>query len=52
MRTPCRLSLTLAVVMAAQAILGPAFREQYRDVDWIRATWPGNDGGAEAGALE
>jgi hypothetical protein len=34
----------LAVLMVVQAGLGLAFRDQYRDVEWIRATWLGNDG--------
>lgn len=30
--------------MAAQALLGLVFRDQYRDAEPIRSTWPGNDG--------
>lgn len=38
-----RLSAGLAVLMAVQALLGRAFPDAYRDVDWVRATWIGND---------
>lgn len=37
------LSLLLAAVMAAQAVLGLLLPEQYRDAAWVRATWYGND---------
>jgi hypothetical protein len=33
----------VALLMGAQAALGILFRGQYRDVEWIRATWLGND---------
>jgi hypothetical protein len=29
--------------MAAQALMGLTAPEQYRDVEWIKATWVGND---------
>jgi hypothetical protein len=29
--------------MAAQALMGLTARDQYRDVEWIKATWFGND---------
>ena len=38
-----RLATVVALLMGAQAALGILFRGQYRDVDWIRATWFGND---------
>jgi hypothetical protein len=38
-----RLTLALACLMVAQAGLGLAFREEYRDAAWITATWFGND---------
>jgi hypothetical protein len=40
-----KMSLTavLVVLMAGQALLGLRFAEQYRDAEWIRATWHGND---------
>ena len=38
-----QLSVVLAVVMAMQAGMGLAFPAMYRDVEWIRATWLGND---------
>lgn len=38
-----RLSAVLLVLMAVQSTLGLTFRRQYRDVDWIVATWFGND---------
>jgi hypothetical protein len=37
------LTTTLLVVMATQASLGLLVPTAYRDVDWIRATWFGND---------
>lgn len=40
---PYFLSLLIAALMAAQSLLGLALAEQYRDVEWIRATWFGND---------
>ena len=42
--TPARrLSELVAALMAVQASLGLALRREYRDVDWIVATWFGND---------
>ena len=38
-----RLSKLLAALMAVQASLGLVLRREYRDVDWIVATWFGND---------
>jgi hypothetical protein len=38
-----RLAVSVAVLMAVQAALGLLFRNQYRDVEWIAATWVGND---------
>lgn len=43
MRTPFMLSWALGVSMTAQATLGRAFPMQYRDTEWIRTTWIGND---------
>jgi hypothetical protein len=43
-RAPFVLSAALIVLMAMQAALGLAFPARYRDVEWIRATWFGNDG--------
>jgi len=40
---PGRLSNIVAGLMAIQAALGLIFRAQYRDVEWIRETWFGND---------
>jgi len=37
------LGALLAVLMLAQSILGIVLHDQYRDVEWIRATWFGND---------
>jgi len=37
------LSVLLGGLMAAQATLGLVFAEHYRDVEWIKATWFGND---------
>ena len=38
-----RLSMGLVVLMLAQSVSGLLFRDQYRDVEWIKATWRGND---------
>ena len=43
LKTPYILSLWLAALMAAQSLLGRIFDGQYRDAEWIRATWFGND---------
>lgn len=43
MSVPRKLTLTLAVLMTAQSLMGLLVPEQYRDVDWIKATWYGND---------
>lgn len=40
---PYRLSWTLAVLASIQAVLGLVMSEQYRDVEWIKLTWFGND---------
>jgi uncharacterized membrane protein YcjF (UPF0283 family) len=38
-----RLSTVLLAVMVTQALTGLAIQATYRDVEWIRATWFGND---------
>jgi hypothetical protein len=38
-----RLTLTLAALMATQSLAGLIAPDQYRDVEWIKATWFGND---------
>jgi hypothetical protein len=43
MRVARRLSTVLLTVMSSQALMGLAFRAAYRDVEWIRTTWFGND---------
>jgi hypothetical protein len=43
MRAARSLSVALVVVMALQASLGLLLQGSYRDADWIRATWFGND---------
>ena len=43
MRTARLLTVALLVVMLMQAALGLIVPAQYRDVDWIRASWFGND---------
>jgi hypothetical protein len=43
MHVPRTLTLTLAALMTAQSLTGVLIPEQYRDVEWIRATWYGND---------
>ena len=37
------LSAAVAVLMGTQSVAGLALQGQYRDVEWIRATWFGND---------
>ena len=41
--TRVRLSMGLVLVMLAQSLTGPLIPDQYRDVEWIKATWVGND---------
>ena len=43
MGTAYRLTAVVTCVMMAQSSLGLLFSSQYRDVDWIAATWLGND---------
>jgi hypothetical protein len=43
MNVPGKLTLTLAALMTAQSVLGVTLADRYRDVDWIKATWLGND---------
>jgi len=43
MGVPRKLTLTLAALMTAQSLAGLMAPEQYRDVEWIKATWYGND---------
>ena len=43
LRVPYILSAALAALMVVQSVLGLLFQEQYRDVEWIKATWFGND---------
>ena len=43
MRAATCLSIALVLVMVAQASLGLLFDTSYRDVDWVKATWFGND---------
>ena len=38
-----RMASILLAAMVVQALLGLFFSDQYRDVDWITATWYGND---------
>jgi len=40
---PYRISAAFAALMVVQSVLGLLFQEQYRDVEWIKATWFGND---------
>jgi hypothetical protein len=40
---PRRLTVGLVVVMAAQSVAGLLHPEEYRDAEWIKATWFGND---------
>ena len=43
MTMPIALTKALAMLMVAQALLGLIFQDSYRDVEWIKATWYGND---------
>jgi|SRR5829696_2961966 len=43
MRWPHILSAALAALMVVQSVLGRVFSDQYRDAEWIRLTWFGND---------
>jgi hypothetical protein len=43
MTAPYILSAALAALMVVQSVLGLVFPGQYRDAEWIRATWFGND---------
>ena len=43
MKVPYILSVALVALMVAQSVLGRTFPGQYRDVEWIRLTWFGND---------
>jgi hypothetical protein len=43
MKVPYILSAVLAVLMVVQSMLGRVYPGQYRDVEWIRLTWFGND---------
>src|SRR5437660_7101532 len=38
-----RLTTALLAAMSTQALTGLLFQNAYRDVEWIRATWVGND---------
>ena len=43
LRTAYLLTMVLVSLMGVQAVLGLLFQAQYRDADWITATWFGND---------
>jgi hypothetical protein len=43
MGVPRKPTVTLAALMTAQSLTGLMAPEQYRDVEWIKATWYGND---------
>jgi hypothetical protein len=43
MRIGIRLSVIMLTVMVSQASIGLVFPAVYHDVEWIRATWFGND---------
>jgi hypothetical protein len=42
-RLPLRLTIALLLIMVTQASLGLTWWTAYRDDDWIRAAWFGND---------
>jgi preprotein translocase subunit SecG len=46
-----RLTWLLTALMFAQALLGLLLPDQYRDAEWIRATWYGNDWVTMVGAV-
>jgi hypothetical protein len=43
MGVPRKLSFTLAALMISQSLTGLMGPQYYRDVEWIKATWFGND---------
>ena len=43
LEVPFVLSVIAATLMAVQSLLGLVLPGQYRDVEWIRTTWFGND---------
>jgi hypothetical protein len=43
LKIPFALSAAVAVLMGSQSVLGLSLQGEYRDVEWIRATWYGND---------
>jgi len=43
MKVPYTLSVILLLLMIGQSVLGLVFPEQYRDLEWVRTTWFGND---------
>jgi hypothetical protein len=43
LKTPYILSALLTALMVVQSLLGLLFQGEYRDEDWIKATWFGND---------
>jgi hypothetical protein len=43
MRPARRLTIALLILMAGQAFTGLLFDNAYRDIEWIKATWFGND---------
>jgi hypothetical protein len=43
MKAPYVLSAVLAALMMVQSVLGRVYPGQYRDAQWIRLTWLGND---------
>ena len=43
MGVPRTLSFTLSALMITQSLAGLMARHHYRDVEWIKATWFGND---------
>jgi len=43
LKTPYVVSVLITVLMVVQSVLGLLFQRAYRDVEWIKATWFGND---------
>jgi hypothetical protein len=50
-RVAQRMASLLMAAMVVQALLGLLSPDQYRDVDWIKATWYGNDWTTLVGAV-
>lgn len=43
LKTPWKLSAVTVVLMSGQSVVGLVWRDVYRDIEWIKLTWLGND---------